>query len=96
MLERMQVAKKLRLEKCHFAQRKVKYLGHLVTADGIKPDPEKIAAVKRYRVPVNTKEVKGFLGLAGYYRRFIAGFSDLAKPLTSLLRKGVTFTWGKY
>lgn len=84
---------KIRLEKCQFAASRVRYLGHLVTAAGVSPDPEKVRAIKGHPVPKSTREVQSFLGIAGYYRRFIKGFANLAKPLTLLLAKGATFNW---
>lgn len=86
---------RVNLNKCTFAQQEVRYLGHLVTAEGVKPDPGKVEAVANYPVPQNSKELKAFLGLCGYYRRFVRRFADLAKPLTQLLRKEVTFQWGE-
>ncbi|XP_066908506.1 uncharacterized protein [Halyomorpha halys] len=82
------------LEKCHFAQSEVHYLGHIVSSEGVRPDPKKVDAVVEYPVPRTTKDVKAFLGLAGYYRRFVPGFSNLAKPLTIILRKNEKFHWG--
>lgn len=58
------------------------YLAHLITDEGVKPDPKKILAVSNYPVPTNPTEIKSFLGLAGYYRRFIKNFSHLSQPLT--------------
>jgi len=95
VLDRLQRANlKIKLEKCEFAKERVKYLGHLVTADGVQPDPDKITAVKEYPRPQTIKDVRAYLGLAGYYRRFVSGFADIAKPLTSLLKKEGKFVWG--
>ncbi|KAL3288252.1 hypothetical protein HHI36_002701 [Cryptolaemus montrouzieri] len=69
------------------------YLGHLITEDGVKPDPKKISAIADYPQIKNAKDVRAFLGLAGYYRRFIPNFSALSQPLTKLLRKDTTFNW---
>ena len=77
----------------HFLQKEVTFLGHVVSVDGITTDPEKVKAVKTWPVPVNLKELKGFLGLAGYYRKFILGFSSIAKPLYTLCRKNIPFSW---
>lgn len=85
---------KVNLKKCQFAQRSVNYLGHVVTATGVKPDPEKIQAVKNFPVPKNAKEIRSFLGLAGYYRRFVPEFAHVARPLTELTKKEVRFQWG--
>jgi len=75
-----------RREKCHFNKRELKYLGHIVGADGIKPDTAKLQAVGEYPRPRNVTEVRSFLGLATYFRRFIQGFSVLARPLHALTR----------
>lgn len=79
--------------KCQFLRREVVYLGHLITEQGVKPDPEKVRCVKDYPAPGNTKEIKQYLGLSGYYRRFIEHYSKIAKPLTNLLKKETPFEW---
>lgn len=84
---------KLQPDKCEFLRREVSYLGHIITDKGVTPNPEKVKAVTNFPVPKNPKEVKSFLGLAGYYRRFIENFSKLTKPLTSLLKKDTNFVW---
>lgn len=84
---------KLKPSKCHFACAKVQYLGHIVSGDGVAPDPEKISAVKNFLRPHNVKTVRSFLGLANYYRRFIKDFAKLAAPLNKLLRKDQKFAW---
>ena len=76
---------KLKGSKCEFFQREVNYLGHIVSEHGVHTDPEKISALKDWKVPSSLKELRSFLGFAGYYRRFIPGFSSLAKPLNDLL-----------
>ncbi|KAI5613446.1 hypothetical protein C0J50_11334, partial [Silurus asotus] len=76
---------KLRTDKCQFLQRQVKFLGHVVDKSGISPDPEKTAAVQGWPVPSTVREVRAFLGLAGYYRRFIVNFARMAQPLNALL-----------
>jgi hypothetical protein len=77
-----------RLSKCSFYQEWIHYLGHIISKDGIVVDLEKIEAIREWSVPRNVTEVRSFMGLAGYYRRFIAGFSKIAHPITSLQRKG--------
>ena len=85
----------MQLEKCVFGSKEVEYLGHIVSSEGVKPDPKKVQAVKNYPVPKTVRDVRSFVGLVGYYRRFIKHFSDLAKPLTELTRKNLLFKWGK-
>ncbi|RXN02811.1 Retrovirus-related Pol polyprotein from transposon 412 [Labeo rohita] len=75
---------KLSLEKCVFFQTSVRYLGHVVSRDGVRTDPEKISALKTWPVPQTLRELKSFLGFAGYYRRFVKGYSSIVKPLHSL------------
>jgi hypothetical protein len=88
VLDRIRVAKfKLNLGKCTFAAREVAYLGHLVSANGVSPDASKGRAVKTFPLPSNVRDVRYFLGLAGYYRSFIEDFAALSKPLTPLTRK---------
>lgn len=76
---------KLKGSKCEFFQLEVKYLGHVVSADGVRTDPDKISVLKDWPVPRSIKDLRSFLGFAGYYRRFVEGFSQIAKPLNSLL-----------
>jgi hypothetical protein len=83
----------LQPDKCKFLRHKVKYLGHVISENGVKPDPKKIEAVSNFPRPRKPKNIKQFLGLAGYYRRFIPNFSKVAKPLTQLLKKDVAFKW---
>lgn len=94
VFERLRVHKlKLQPDKCEFLRRELCYLGHVLTEDGIKPDPSKIEAVKNYPVPKDVKQIQSFIGFAGYYRRFIKDFSKIIKPLVKLLKKNVPFNW---
>ena len=86
---------KLNPKKCALFQKEVQYLGHIVSAEGVAPDPAKIEAVKTWPRPSCVKDVKGFLGLASYYRRFIAGFADIAAPLHQYTQKESPFVWSK-
>ncbi|KAL4156031.1 hypothetical protein QTP88_000066 [Uroleucon formosanum] len=79
--------------KCEFLRKEVNYLGHVITENGVKPDPKKIECIVNYPVPDNTKKIKSFLGLIGYYRKFIKDFSKKAKPLTNLLKQNQPFIW---
>ena len=80
-----------KLSKCEFWLTEVAFLGHTISAEGIRVDPKKIEAVVEWMSPKNVSEVRSFLGLAGYYRRFVKGFSIIAKPITTLLQKNVPF-----
>jgi transposase InsO family protein len=81
-------------DKCEFFQREVSFLGHVVNADGIAVQQYKVQAVRDWPVPKDKREVRGFLGLTGYYRRFIKDYGWLAMPLTALLHEKVKFSWG--
>ena len=82
-----------KLKKCEFWLNSVAFLGHVVSKDGIVVDPKKVEALVEWNRPNSVTEVHSFLGLAGYYRRFVEGFSHLAMPLTSLTQKGAKFEW---
>jgi len=83
----------IKLTKCHFAQQQLSYLGHIISADGIATDPAKIEAIVSWPVPANVRELRSFLGLAGFYRKFIKHFAIITRPLTNLLKKGTYFIW---
>lgn len=78
---------KIQLDKCEFFRKEVQFLGHTVSEDGIRPNQDKIETIKNWPLPATEKEVRQFLGILGYYRRFVKDFAKLVKPLTSLLRK---------
>ncbi|KAL8110230.1 hypothetical protein AgCh_026082 [Apium graveolens] len=80
-------------KKCEFWLDQVAFLGHIVSADGIKVDPAKVKDITNWPRPSTVTEVRSFLGLAGYYRRFVEGFSTIAMPLTQLTRKSNKFIW---
>ncbi|KAL0325108.1 UNVERIFIED_CONTAM: Retrovirus-related Pol polyprotein from transposon gypsy [Sesamum radiatum] len=71
----------------------IAFLGHVVSKEGVQPDPEKVKAIMEWEPPENESKVRSFLGLAGYYRRFVKDFSVVAKPLTNLLKKNAPFNW---
>ena len=84
---------KLNPKKCSFFKQRVEYLGHVVTPEGISPNPDKVRVVQEFPTPTNLKELRSFLGLANYYRRFVRGFSNIANPLNALTKKNVPFVW---
>lgn len=80
---------KVQLDKSEFLRKEVAFLGHVITPDGIKPNPSKIKAVQDYPLPKTIKEIRSFLGLVGYYRRFIQNFAKVVQPFTKRLKKGI-------
>nr|GFA36807.1 putative reverse transcriptase domain-containing protein [Tanacetum cinerariifolium] len=84
-----------KFSKCEFWLSSVAFLGHIVSAEGITMDPAKVEAITKWPRPTSVTEVRSFLGLAGYYSRFVEGFSRLALPLTKLMRKGKNFVWNE-
>jgi hypothetical protein len=79
------------MSKCAFAQRKVDYFRHVISGQGLATDPLKIAAIQHWPTPTNVEQLRSFLGLAGYYRKFIKNFGVICKPMTELLKKKVVF-----
>jgi hypothetical protein len=84
---------KLKRSKCTFAQRSMAYLGHIVSGRGVATDPSKVQVIVDWPVPTSFKELRSFLGLAGYYRKFVKHFGIIARPLTDLLKNNVMFVW---
>ena len=84
---------KVNYKKCNFASKKISLLGHIVSANGIEADPSKVQAVKEMKSPTDLKELQRFLGMTGYYRKFIEGYAGVAQPLYHLLRKKNKWNW---
>ena len=82
-----------KLSKCQFWLDRVAFLGHVILVEGVNVDPKKREAVVNWKPPKNVSEVRSFLGLAGYYRKFVEGFSKIAAPLTKLTKKDVKYDW---
>jgi hypothetical protein len=81
------------LSKCSFTQRKIDYLGHVISTEGVATNLMKITAIDQWPSPTNVKQLRSFFGLAGYYRKFFRHFGITAKPLTELLKKHTIFIW---
>ena len=79
--------------KCEFGREELGFLGHRVSKEGVKVDPRKVQSIREWATPTSGTEVRRFLGLAGYYRRFVEGFADVAAPLTALGSPTATFRW---
>jgi hypothetical protein len=84
---------KWNIAKCTFAAPEVVYLGHVVSKNGVAPDPNKVSAIKNFPKPRNVKDIRSFLGLSGYYRAFIQNYAAMSRPLTQLTRKNEPFIW---
>ena len=94
VLERLRKANlTLKPEKCQFAKKSLTYLGHVITKDGVKVDPEKTKAVDTFPRPKNVKDVRSYLGMCNYYRRFVKNYAKIASPLNALLHKDTEFKW---
>ncbi len=84
---------KLNLTKCKIGQKQVKFLGHIVSKEGHRPDPPNIEAVIKMKPPTTVKETRRFLGMVGFYRKHIGGFAEIATPIINLVRKDTPFIW---
>ena len=86
---------RLNLKKCNFFQKRIEYLGHVVTGKGVWPNKKNIEAIEKFPEPKNVRQVQGYLGLSTYYRRFIRNYADIAHPLYILLKKNTPWQWGE-
>jgi hypothetical protein len=84
-----------KLSKCDFWLKEIKFLGHTISQEDIAVDLDKVQEVMNWKPPTTVRQIRSFLGLTGYYRRFILDFSRIAKPMTKLLKKGAKFDWGQ-
>jgi hypothetical protein len=83
----------VKMSKCEFAQTSISYLGHIISDDGVSADQSKIATMRDWTSPISFKELKSFLGLLGYYKKFVKNYGVIAKPLTNLDRGFVCLDW---
>ena len=83
----------MKCSKCDFFKSKIHYLGHLISPEGISPLPNKLDCIRHMPAPKDVKEIKQFLGLTGYYRKFVPRFADISRPLTTLMKKDRKFEW---
>jgi len=83
----------VKLKKCHFAKQEIHYFGHVLKDGGVHTDPAKVTAVQEWPQPSNVRELRGFLGLVGFYKKFVRNFAVIAKPLTNLLKKHTIYVW---
>jgi hypothetical protein len=83
----------VKLSKCSFARKQLNYLGYVISAQGVATDPSKVHIIATWPIPTSVKELRSFLGMAGYYRKFVNHFGAIAKPLINLLKKGVQYVW---
>jgi len=82
-----------KFDKCDFYQKEIQYLRHVISEEGIVVDPKKIKAIMEWLVPKDVEDIRSFMGITGYYCRFIEGFSKTTYPITSLQKKGTKFKW---
>jgi hypothetical protein len=83
----------VKLSRCEFWMKQVAFLGHVISKGGISVDPSKVQDILSWNAPTSVSDIRSFLGLAGYYRRFIEGFSKISKPMAELLEKDKKFEW---
>ena len=96
VLERLRAAKlKLKAKKCILFAKKVKYLGHVITSEGVTTDPDKVKDVVNWHPPRTVRQVRAFLGMINYYSRFIRNLQGIASPLHAISAKNSRFMWGK-
>ena len=95
VLQRLRdVGLRLKRNKCHFLQHRTEYLGHIISADGVRPDPAKLDGISKLAPPASVEDIRRVLGMIGFYRRFIPHFARIAAPLYKLLKKDVAFVFG--
>jgi hypothetical protein len=80
-----------KFDKCDFCQKKIQYLGHVISAEGIAIDPKKVKSIMEWPIPKDVADIRSFMGITRYYRRFIEGFFKIDYPITSLKKKGTKF-----
>ena len=95
MTKLMNAGLTLKIKKCEFDTTTVNYLGMVYTPEGLKIQPEKMDSILNWPTPTNIKEIQGFLGASGYVRRYLQNYSEIARPLTELLRKDLEFEWNE-
>ena len=83
----------VKLSKCSFAKQELSYLGHVISSSGVSTDPKKVQIIADWPTPQSVKDLRSFLGMAGYYRKYVKNFGLMSKPLTNLLKKGVIYVW---
>ena len=88
-----QAGLKLSPEKCFFFEQKLPFLGHVISREGIQTDPEKVITIRNFPIPRDLTQLRGFIALASYYRRFIKGFANIVEPLNRLLKKNTPYNW---
>ena len=91
-----QAGLKLSPEKCFFFEQKLPFLGHVISGNRIQTDSDKVATIKNFPIPKDLTQLRGFIALASYYRRFIKGFANIVEPLNKLLKKNTPYIWTQY